>query len=155
MKRGAYRKASLLERLGRRTVLQGECWLWIGSKLMPFGYGQITSAGKTLLAHRVSYEQHVGPIPAGLNVLHHCDRPECWNPAHLFLGTHADNVADKVSKGRQYRGERHHNFTLTDEDLRAAIAMHADGQSWRSLSRLYRVSHDMVRADCARRLPSP
>lgn len=154
MVRGPYRKVSLVERLKRRTMVDGECWLWTGSTLAHFGYGQITSEGKTLLVHRVAYEQLVGAIPEGINVLHQCDRPACWNPAHLFLGTHADNVADKVAKGRQYRGERHHCFTLTDDDLRDAAALNAAGESWRSLARRFSVSHDMVRQDCRRRLPS-
>jgi len=104
----SYKKASLVDRLKRRTRYEGECWLWTGRKLPPFGYGQITSNGKTLLVHRVAHEQLIGPIPQGLNVLHRCDRAACWNPAHLFTGTHADNVADMVAKGRHYHGERHH-----------------------------------------------
>ena len=107
MKRGPYRKATLVERLRRRTVERDGCWLWTGRVLPPFGYGQITSDGKTLLVHRVAYEQLVGPIPAGFNVLHRCDHPACWNPEHLFTGTHADNTADKVAKGRHVYGERH------------------------------------------------
>lgn len=106
MKR-AYKKASLVDRLKRRTCYEGDCWLWQGC-VNNMGYGQITSNGKTYLVHRVAYEQLAGPIPEGVNALHRCDRPRCWNPAHLFLGTHADNVADKVAKGRHYHGERHH-----------------------------------------------
>jgi hypothetical protein len=53
-------------------------------------------------AHRVSYIFNVGPIPAGLWVLHHCDNPPCVNPDHLFLGNNRDNVLDSSAKGRRH-----------------------------------------------------
>lgn len=106
MKRGPYKKASLVDRLERRTTYSGTCWLWEGC-VNNMGYGQITSGGSTLQVHRVAYEQLVGDVPDGVNVLHRCDTPRCWNPQHLFLGTHADNVADKVAKRRHVFGERH------------------------------------------------
>ncbi len=84
-----------------------ECWEWQGSRLKT-GYGQFAvSRSRAALAHRMSWELANGPIPDGMHVLHHCDNPPCVNPAHLFLGSNEDNIADRVAKGRSPAG-RHH-----------------------------------------------
>jgi len=77
----------------------GECWEWQGY-CMPSGYGHWRYKGKTHLCHRLSWMFTNGEISDGLCVCHHCDNPKCVKPDHLFLGTHADNVRDKVTKGR-------------------------------------------------------
>lgn len=80
------------------------CWGWVGSRT-PFGYGQMrarTHAPHPLLAHRVSWELHHGPIPEGGHVLHHCDNPPCSNPAHLYLGDQRANNADRDRQGRSH-----------------------------------------------------
>jgi len=77
------------------------------------GYGMIgDGAGKMLRVHRLAWELAHGPIPEGVDVLHHCDNPPCgetepseeYPEGHLFLGTHADNMADKAFKGRTHNG---------------------------------------------------
>lgn len=78
----------------------GECWIYEARTPDKNWYGRVRRNGKTEFAHRVAYELANGPIPEGTCVLHRCDNPPCVNPAHLFLGTQQDNMADKVAKGR-------------------------------------------------------
>lgn len=89
-----------------------ECWKWTRAR-HPKGYGQVWLAGKMRRAHRVAWELSNGPIPEGLHVLHRCDNPPCCNPAHLFLGTNADNVQDRDAKGRRVAasGDQHYSRT--------------------------------------------
>lgn len=80
----------------------GPCWVWTAGLIS--GYGRFAAGHRESVgAHRYSMQQQ-GPIPDGMFVLHKCDNPPCVNPAHLFLGTASDNMADKTAKGRQARG---------------------------------------------------
>jgi len=97
------------EQLQQNLVVRDSgCVEWTG-RCLPRGYGclYIPSRG-TVLTHRFAWELANGPIPAGIHVLHHCDNPPCcqtdptpgYPDGHLFLGTDADNAADRDAKGR-------------------------------------------------------
>ena len=106
------RMTTLRERLEASVQMEATtgCWLWERSILVSGGYGQMNWQGRPSRAHRLSYEEYVGPIPGGMMVCHRCDTPACINPEHLFLGTNADNVADRDKKGRVAKGEIHYAF---------------------------------------------
>lgn len=104
-------------------VTESGCWLWTGGTAGQYHYGVIRvgslvdGSRAQRYAHRVSWELFHGPIPQGLHVLHRCDVHSCVNPAHLFLGTAAENIADMVSKGRQARGSVHGIAKLSEASV--------------------------------------
>jgi hypothetical protein len=105
----------------------------------------------TLRAHRVAWENRFGPIPAGLYVCHRCDVRLCVNPEHLFLGTHADNMADMARKGRRKgiaRGADNGRARLTLEQV-SQIRGSTLGKI--RLSRVYGVSPAQIQRIRARK----
>lgn len=123
---------------------EGGCWLWTAAKT--HGYGAFWHLGKTHRVHRLSFAALVGPIPDGLCVLHRCDVPACVNPAHLFTGTHQDNMDDKRMKGRQVRGEACKNAKLSEGDVREIRRALADGCAMGDVALSFGVKRTTVRA---------
>lgn len=84
------------------------CWLW-KTGLYRNGYGmfyvsRVQGRQLNVQSHRVAYLLAGGELTDGLVVMHSCDTPACVNPAHLSLGTQADNVGDASRKGHYLRG---------------------------------------------------
>ena len=95
-----YFKGSLGVRLAARSLPQENGCILFDGAVNTSGYGQLKYRNRTSLVHRLVWEAANGAIAEGLCVCHRCDTPRCINIEHLFLGTKADNNADKSTKGR-------------------------------------------------------
>lgn len=138
------------DRFWEKVAVMGEddCWNWTAST-DGGGYGIfMVSPNPRIMekAHRLSWMMINGSIPDGLYVLHACDNPACVNPNHLFLGTHLDNMKDKVSKGRQTRlpGEQNGRNILSEIDVRNIVRLHEQGMSYRKLSKKFGIGNTQI-----------
>ena len=124
-----FRKVVVLRRAG-----QGPCWEWCGYRNED-GYGKIAFEGKTPSVHRVAWMLWVGPIPKGIEVAHTCDNPPCFNPKHLYLATHAENIADAVRRNRypSKTGQLHPNAKLNEQQVREIRRRYVKGSQSRFL----------------------
>jgi hypothetical protein len=125
-----------------------KCWTW-SAAVSSNGYGWFrlvsTEAGRN--SHRVAWELTKGPIPGGLHVLHRCDNRRCVRPSHLYLGTNADNVRDKVAKGRQWRKFSSATVRSVREAIRSGLTYRAtSAQLGISLGQIHRIVHRAHRA---------
>jgi hypothetical protein len=122
-----------------------DCWLWLGNTWKTTGYGRFSDTPThQVAAHRFSYTINIGVIPDGLLVCHTCDNRLCVNPSHLFLGTHADNSADMVSKQRNRYGETHPLSKITETDA-LYIRMHYLTMEPVDLARRFNISLGTLR----------
>ncbi len=141
---------TLIDRLITKTRKEPSgCVVFTGS-INRTGYGRIGRGRHqvSMSAHRASYELFIGPIPAGLWVLHRCDNPPCVNPVHLFLGTGKDNTQDCIAKGRfivgDHRGERHGMVKLKDADIPVIRARRAAGEKLAVIAADFCVDQSLV-----------
>lgn len=118
--------AGIISDLDARSIPEPNsgCFLWTAG-LVRDGYGCIHIDKRNMGAHRVAWLVHRGPISVGLQVCHRCDVRSCVNPAHMFLGTTAENTADRHRKGRSARGRQTSPIpsALTEEHVRVIRAI--------------------------------
>lgn len=109
-------------KIGSKINKENGCLEWLGHTA--FGYGLMNMRGdggkwRQKRVHRLAYQEHVGEIPEGMLVCHHCDNRRCINTDHLFVGTTRDNAEDRDRKGRGRCGfgEGHGMAKLTNEKV--------------------------------------
>lgn len=130
-------KSEVLATIARRSVVnENGCALWQGMTNHK-GYGMIRCGGLMMTVHRAAYTLRHGPIPDGMHVLHKCDQRTCSTDECLFLGTNADNIADKCAKDRSGK-------SLTIEKVKEIRALVRAGASQHSVARLFSVHQSNI-----------
>ena len=121
---------------------EGGCAEWIGATY-PTGYGNFYWQGRNHPAHRIAWLMSGQRIPESYYVLHRCDNRLCVEPAHLFVGTHQDNMDDMAGKGRRapQAGATNGNARLLPEQV---AAIKVDNRSHRELGLEYGVSKTTI-----------
>ena len=117
------------------------CWVWQRGRTGD-GYGALTRNYKTLAAHVVSYEEHVGSVPEGFHVHHRCENPPCVNPAHLEALSPKGHAKTKNFA----RGERNNKAILTDETARQVRDLADQGWFQQDIADAFGVTQTVVSA---------
>ncbi len=114
------------------------CKVWPGA-CQSNGYGVRRLGGrkgKTVLVHRLAWEETHGPIPDGKHVLHTCDNPPCYEISHLFVGDPKANAEDREAKGRSHWNGRATRWNKLPAETVAALRLRrAQGETMTGLAR--------------------
>lgn len=136
-----------------------ECWNWTGSKIKARGtnswYGVFGVHKKKFLAHRLAYEWKSGKIPNDLLACHTCDNSLCVNPNHIFIGTHKDNTADMLKKGRSgfvkfSEDQKQEMFKMIEDGSPRKIVMERFAISECHLGKILNRRRTLLQADAIR-----
>jgi hypothetical protein len=117
-----------------------KCLEWYSSRTGKRTKGSITYRGVKILAHRLNYIAHYGPIAEGLVVCHRCDNPSCIAIDHLFAGTQQENIADMWKKGRARWGLA----KLWSDEVAEIKRRLGAGESIAAIARQKKVSYSLV-----------
>ena len=123
------------------------CWVWTAGR-RALRYGQFWIGGEEHAAHRAAWMLYRGKIPNDMHVCHRCDEPLCVKPSHLFLGTHAENMADMDAKGRRVIlcGEENGNAKLSEDQVQQIRRLCAEGWQQRDIAGAFGVVQTAVSA---------
>lgn len=120
----------------------------------PSGYGVVRYRTENWIASRLAWTLTSGAEPEGF-VCHRCDNPPCCNPAHLFVGTQADNMADCSQKGRargpNRKGSQHGNARLSDTQVLEIRRRRSEGEKLLLLAKEFGVTEAAI-SGIARRI---
>lgn len=131
-------------RIMSKCVVSDGCWHWTAGR-NGHGYATVSVRHNSTPVSRVIYAIKNGPIPAGMCVCHRCDNRLCVNPAHLFLGTNADNTADRNAKGRQATGPRNPKAKVDVVSAREIIRRMRAGEFASSVGAAFGISGASVK----------
>lgn len=137
-----YAEVDPLQRLRARSKPRGECLVYTGGRPQRSGHRTMGFHGKYVGVHRIAWILTNGSVPDGLSVLHRCDVPDCVNVDHLFLGTVADNNADRDQKGRHIplRGSKNGFAKLSEYQIIEIREMLAQRVPQRKIAAQYGVN---------------
>ncbi len=130
------------DRFWSKVDKTGDCWEWTAGKFNN-GYGSFCMNGSDIGAHRASIMLSGIDIPAGMQVLHHCDNPGCVRQSHLFIGTAADNIKDMIAKDRHARGRMFKDTKLNIDKVREILQLKGT-MPYRKIADHFGVCHSTI-----------